>query len=161
MSKTSLIVAVDEQGGIGKGQELLCHLPEDLAFFKAQTMGKSMVMGRRTYESIGRPLPGRRSIVLTTQEILIPGVEIAHTAEEALALCKYDPDVMVIGGSSVYKHFLPIAQCIYMTRIHHKFSADVFFPKFDVKLWTITILKEFAADEKNIYDLTFMRYDRV
>ncbi|MCX7090977.1 MAG: dihydrofolate reductase [Legionellales bacterium] len=161
MPKISLIVAVDEQGGIGKGQELLCYLPADLAFFKVQTMGKPMVMGRRTYESIGRPLPGRRSIVLTTQNMHIPNVEIVHNEEEALALCQHDPEVMAIGGSSVYRQFLPMAHHMYVTLIHHTFSADVFFPKFDAKLWTVSVLKEFAADEKNIYNLTFMRYDRV
>lgn len=160
MSKISLIVAVDEKGGIGKGQELLCHLPADLAFFKAQTMGKPIVMGRRTYESIGRPLPGRRSIVLTTQNIQIPNVQIAHSTEEALSLCQHDLEVMVIGGSSVYKKLLPMAHHLYVTQIHHAFSADVFFPIFDAKLWTVSILKQFAADEKNIYNLTFMRYDR-
>ena len=160
MTKISLIVAVDEQGGIGKGQDLICHLPADLAFFKEQTMGKPMVMGRRTYESIGRPLPGRRSIVLTTQNIHIPNVEIAHSAEEALSLCQHDLEVMVIGGNSVYKKLLPIAHHMYVTQIHHTFAADVFFPIFDSKLWTASVLKQFAADEKNIYNLTFVRYDR-
>lgn len=160
MPKISLIVAVDEQGGIGKDQRLLCHLPEDLAFFKAQTMHKPIVMGRRTYESIGRPLPGRRSIVLSTQALQIPGVEIVHSPEEALALCSSDAEVMVIGGSSVYTQFLPITQCIYMTKIHHCFTADVFFPVLDLSRWTSVIIKEFAANEKNIYDLTFMRYDK-
>lgn len=161
MSEISLIVALDEQSGIGKDQQLLCHLPADLAFFKSQTLGKPMIMGRRTYESIGRPLPGRRSIVLTTQDVMIPGVEIVHTPQQALALCHSDSEVMVIGGSSLYQLFLPLAQRIYMTLIHHSFDADVFFPEFDPTLWTVIQEKKFSADEKNAYNLTFICYEKI
>jgi dihydrofolate reductase len=161
MMKISLIVAVDEQNGIGKAQQLLCHLPEDLSFFKTQTLGKTMIMGRRTYQSIGRPLPGRRSIVLTEQLLTIPGVEIAHSIQEALDLCSQDLEVMVIGGATVFQKCLPLAQTIYQTLIHHQFAADTYFPQFDQSLWRMTVLKEFAADAKNPYDLTFMRYDKI
>lgn len=152
---------MDEQNGIGKDQKLLCHLPADLAFFKSQTMGKPMIMGRRTFESIGRALPGRRSIVLSSQEHNIPDIEIVHSVEQALTLCAQCPEIMVIGGSSVYASFLPLAQRIYVTLIHHYFSADTFFPKLNEQAWTKTILKEFAADEKNAYDLTFLCYERL
>lgn len=161
MAKISLIVAVDEQGGIGKGQDLLCHLPEDLAFFKQQTMGKPMIMGRKTYESIGRPLPGRQSIVLTTSFKDIPGVDIVATPEQALQLCASAREIMVIGGSSVYREFLPLAQRIYMTVIHHSFEADVYFPYFDPILWSRTILREFTANEKTKYNLTFICLDKI
>lgn len=161
MAKISLIVAVDEQGGIGKGQELLCHLPEDLAFFKQKTMGKPMIMGRRTYESIGRPLPGRRSIVISTSLDAIAGVDIVSTPEQALQICANDPEIMAIGGGSVYAQFLPIAQCIYMTVIHHSFQADVFFPQLDPTLWSRTVLKEFIANETTKYNLTFLCLDKI
>lgn len=161
MPKISLIAATDEGRGLGKDQALLCHLPEDLLFFKEHTLGKPMIMGRRTYESIGRPLPGRRSIVLTTQKLIIPGVEIAHTPAEAVDLCRHDAEVMVIGGSSVYNRFLSLARTIYMTEIHHRFLADVFFPELDIRLWKRTVVREFAADTKNLYDLSFVRYDRI
>lgn len=161
MSNISLIVAVDEQGGIGKSQQLLCHLPIDLAFFKAQTLGKPMIMGRRTYEAIGRPLPGRRSIVLSAALINIPGVEIAHSIEEALMLCASAPEVMVIGGGKIYAQFLPLAQRIYMTKIHHKFAADTFFPIIKRNEWTATILRDHPADAKNPYDLTFVCYEKI
>lgn len=161
MLNISLIVAMDEQGGIGKDQKLLCHLPADLAFFKTQTMGKPMIMGRRTFDSIGRALPGRRSIVLTSQTLSIPNVEIAHTQEQALARCVGEPEIMVIGGASIYEQFLPLAQRIYVTLIHHHFVADTFFPKMNRQLWHKTILKEFAADAKNAYDLTFVCYERL
>ena len=161
MRNISLIVAVDEQMGIGRGQQLLCQLPKDLAFFKQQTIGKPMIMGRNTYESIGRPLPGRRSIVLSRNSLAIPGVEMAHTMEQALKLCATAPEVMVIGGSSVYAQFLPMAERIYMTLIHECFEADVFFPEFDAKSWKVTILKEFTSDEKNKCDLTFMCYEKI
>ncbi len=157
----SLIVAMDEAGGIGKSNELLCYLPVDLAFFKSQTMGKPMIMGYRTFQSIGKPLPGRRSIVLTTQSLTIPGVEIAHTLQESLFLCRNAPEVMVIGGGSVYEQFLPFAQRIYLTRIHHRFDADVLFPKFDVTLWRHHVIKTCQADHKNAYDVTFETYDRL
>ncbi|PJD90430.1 MAG: dihydrofolate reductase [Legionella sp.] len=157
----SLIVAMDEARGIGKSNELLCHLPADLAFFKSQTMGKPMIMGHRTFQSIGFPLPGRRSIVLTTQTLTIPGVEIAHTVEEALFLCREAAEVMVIGGSSVYAQFLPVTQRIYVTRIHHTFEADVFFPQFDEKLWQYHVINVRPADVKNAYDLTFEYYERL
>lgn len=156
----SLIVAMDERGGIGKDNALLCHLPADLAFFKAQTLGKPMIMGHRTFQSIGKPLPGRRSIVLTTQSIHIPGVDIVHSVQEALALCRDAPEVMVIGGSSIYEQFLPIAQRIYLTKIHHSFDADVFFPEFDPTSWTHEVIRTHMADEKNKYDLTFGCYTR-
>lgn len=157
----SLIVAMDEQRGIGKDQQLLCHLPEDLKFFKTQTLGKPMIMGRRTYESIGRPLPGRRSIVLTETTLSISGVEIAHNVAHALELCAGAPEIMVIGGASVYASFLPLARAIYLTHIHHTFTADTYFPELDPTLWRPTVLKEFAADEKNAYDLTFLRYEKI
>lgn len=157
----SMIVAMDEGWGIGKSNELLCHLPADLAFFKSQTMGKPMIMGHRTFQSIGVPLPGRRSIVLTTQSLTIPGVEIAHTLQESLFLCRNASEVMVIGGSSVYEQFLPFTQRIYLTRIHHRFDADVFFPEFDTTLWRHQIIKSCQADHKNAYDLTFESYERL
>lgn len=155
-----MIVAMDENGGIGKDNQLLCHLPADLVFFREQTMGKPMIMGRRTFESIGRALPGRRSIVLSSQTLDTPNVELVHTPEQALALCGTESEIMVIGGSSVYATFLPMAQRVYVTLIHHHFVADTFFPEFDEQLWNKTILKEFAADTKNAYDLTFVCYER-
>ena len=161
MKNVSLIVAMDEGRGIGKDQQLLCHLPADLAFFKAQTMGKPMIMGRKTFDSIGKALPGRRSIVLTSQKLTIPGVEIAHSPEQALAICKESAEIMVIGGSSLYELFLPIAHRMYVTLIHHNFLADTFFPKFAQNEWQITSIKEFAADAKNAYDLTFACYERL
>ncbi|HVT62556.1 MAG TPA: dihydrofolate reductase, partial [Legionellaceae bacterium] len=111
----SLIAAMDENNGIGKNNALLCHLPADLAFFKAKTMGKPMIMGRRTFQSIGSPLPGRRSIVLTSQTLVIPGVEIVHDLAEALRLCAEQPEIMVIGGSTLFAQCLPLADRIYVT----------------------------------------------
>lgn len=157
----SLIVAMDEHNGIGIHNRLLCHLPADLAYFKAQTMGKPMIMGHRTFQSIGKPLPGRRSLVLTSHSLVIPGVEVVHSIPEALKLCESAPEVMVIGGSSVYQQFLPLTDRICVTRIHHIFEADVYFPTLDSEQWSETILKTTEKDNKNDYDMTFSVYERL
>lgn len=157
----SFIVAMDEQNGIGKDNHLLCYLPIDLAYFKAQTMGKTMIMGHKTFQSIGKALPGRRSIVLTTQSITIPGAEVVHSVAEALQLCHNEPEIMVIGGSSVYAQFLPLVYRIYVTHIHHIFDADVYFPPIDPEQWAYKILKYADIDEKNRYAVTFGLYERL
>jgi dihydrofolate reductase len=156
----SLIVAIDGQNGIGKQNELLCHLPADLAYFKAQTMGKPMIMGRRTFDSIGKALPGRRSIVLTSQLIRCQGVISAHSVAEAIEQCGDVPEIMVIGGSQVYQQFLPLADRIYVTNIHHTFDADVYFPSIDSQEWMYKKLTEKMRDEKNAYAMTFGIYQR-
>lgn len=126
--KISLIACVDDNYAIGYKNELLFHIPDDLRRFKSLTMGKTIIMGRKTYESIGKPLPGRQNIVLTSSEI--PEVQTAKNIEEAVKLS--ENDIFIIGGSSIYKQFLPYANDIYLTEVLGKAeNADAYFPKFD------------------------------
>lgn len=160
-SRISLIVAMDAHRGIGYQKKLLCHLPADLAYFKAQTMGKPMIMGHHTFQSIGKPLPGRRSVVLTRQAIAISGVDVVHSMTEAIQCCGEVPEIMVIGGADVYQQFLSIADRVYVTRIEHIFQADVFFPILQENEWSYTKIQERPQDAKNVYALVFAVYERM
>ncbi len=161
MPDVSLIVAADENNVIGRGGAMPWHLPADLAHFKRITMGKPIVMGRRTFEAIGRALPGRRSIVVSrSADFAAPGVEHAASLEAALALAGDAEEVMVIGGGELYRAALPLAQRIYLTRVHAKIEGDTFFPELDDSMWKETARENRAADEKNAYALTFMTLER-
>ena len=130
---------MDRRGTIGKGNALPWHLPGELAYFKATTLGKSVVMGRLTHESIGRPLPGRRNIVVSRQTgYLADGCEVVNELSTGLRLCASDEEVMVIGGAQIYAEALPLAQRLYVTRIHACFDGDRFFPEFDERQWSLT-----------------------
>ena len=156
----SLIAAVDMQGGIGKNNKLLCHLPADLQYFKAMTSGKTIIMGRKTLESIGRALPDRQNIVLSRNELSIPGVIGCHSLEQALKTAQSAKEIMIIGGESVFDAALPLAGRVYLTVIKHIFAADVFFPALDLDLWECISQVERPADDKNAYALTFSVYAR-
>lgn len=151
----SLVVAVDEHNGLGKNNQLLCHLPADLKHFKNLTLGKTIIMGKNTYDSIGKPLPQRQNIVLTSKSIEIDGVDIAHSFEEALQIALHKEEIMVIGGASLYKQTINLADKIYLTRIHHHFDADVFFPEINEANWEVSEKLFRAADDKNAFDLSF------
>lgn len=160
MTSISLIAAVDEKMGIGKNNQLLCHLPADLQYFKKMTLGKPIIMGRKTYESIGRPLPNRTNIVLTHRALKIEGVKIAHNWNDALLLTDNRKEVMVIGGESIYKEALMFADKIYLTQIHHTFNADVFFPEILMKQWNCINKETRLADEKNPFDISFLVFEK-
>jgi dihydrofolate reductase len=160
MSKISLILAVDEAGGMGLHNALPWHLPADLAHFKKHTLGKPIIMGRKTYESIGRPLPKRLNIVLSRSHTDIHGVEVVPSLDAAFVLAKSAPEVMVIGGADIFKAALELAECVYLTRVHHVFEADVFFPELDQAIWHEHSLEMRKADEANPYDLSFYCYLR-
>lgn len=154
----SLIVAADEQGGIGKGSSLLCHLPSDLAFFKKTTMGIPVIMGRKTHESIGRPLPGRLNIVVSrSNHLYADGVIGVNSVEEAVMEAKKanSSKVFVIGGGDIYRQFLPMANKIYLTRIHHTFEADTFFPSLNESEWKKIHSQFQAKDDRNPWDHSF------
>lgn len=161
MSNISLIFAVDEKNGMGFKNQLPWHLPADFAHFKAYTLGKPIVMGRKTFDSIGRPLPGRQNIVISRRTDAIDGVDVAPSLDAALLLAQHAPEVMVIGGAEIFKLALPQATRIYLTRVHGVFEADVFFPKIDTTLWQETRLSRHSKDEKNAYDMSFYCYKRV
>ena len=156
----SLVAIVDEHMGLGKDNHLLCYLPADLQYFKSVTMGKPIIMGRKTYESIGKPLPGRMNIVLSHESLSIDGVYVVSSLESALEITQQEQEVMVIGGASVYEQAIPLAHQIYLTVIHHQFEADVHFPLFDKSTWNCISSLEKTQDEKNKFDMTFYRYQR-
>ena len=153
----SLIVATDTENGIGKNNQLLWHLPEDLKFFKRTTSGHSVIMGRKTFESIGKPLPNRRNLVISRQENLkIEGVEVFQTLEEAVAACANENEVFVIGGGEIYKQALPITHKIYLTKVHHQFDADTFFPMLEANHWEVLSHEDHQVDEKHLYAYSFI-----
>lgn len=160
MSIISLIAAIDEVGGLGFNNQLLCHLPADLQYFKTITMDKPIIMGRKTFESIGRPLPGRLNIVLSHAPLIIDGIITAISLEHALAQTKAHQEVMIIGGGQLFQNAIHIAQRLYITRIHHQFNADTFFPEIVAKEWICTHETFRLHDEKNKYDMSFYLYER-
>lgn len=128
----SLIVAHDKNHVIGLNNEMPWHLPGDLAYFKKTTMGKPIIMGRNTFESIGRPLPGRRNIVITRNTAYTAeGIEVVHSVEDALELVKDQEEIMVIGGQQIFTEVLPLADRLYITKIDFEFEGDTFFPAYD------------------------------
>ena len=159
MTKLSLIVAMDKNRLIGNANQLPWHLPADLAFFKRTTMGKPVVMGRKTFESIGRPLPGRRNLVITRNpHFIADGCEVVSDIDTALAICDADDEVMLIGGASLYEQTIARAAAMYVTEIDHVFSGDTWFPEFSQRHWTIVERQEFAADDSNPYAFSFVKY---
>ena len=155
----SIIVAVAENGVIGDKNSLLWHISEDLKHFKAITSGHPVVMGRKTYESLGRPLPGRTNVVVTRQEIEIEGCRVVHSLEEALAQFPADEEIFIIGGESIYRQFLPYCDTAYVTKIDHAYDADTHFPNLDeMPEWEMTE----AGEEQTSFDLEFVftKYER-
>lgn len=157
----SLIAAIDENYGLGQDNHLLCHLPADLKHFKAVTMGKPIIMGKKTFDSIGKPLPGRLNIVLSKHTQSIVGVESADSLEKAIKLAEDAAEIMIIGGATVYEQALPLASRVYLTQIHHTFTADVFFPKLDKAIWQPKEAIFAPRDEKNKFDMTFYYLERI
>lgn len=157
-----LIAAIDEQYALGKQGKLLCHLPLDLKHFKKTTLHQSILMGRKTYDTIGRSLPERENFILTHQKDLqIPGCFCVNSLKEALEK-KHSEILWVIGGGEIYSQCLPYAEKILLTKIHHTFeNADTFFPKLDSKEWEITSEEFHASDEKNSYDFSFVTYQKI
>lgn len=160
MSLISIIAAIDRTNGIGKNNQLLCHLPADLLYFKKNTINKPIIMGRLTYESIGKPLPQRVNIVISSTMNPKEGIIVVSSFEKALAITEEYPEVMIIGGAHLYQYSLPYAEKLYLTEIHHEFAADVFFPNLDESEWECTSSEFHARDEKNKYDMTFKIYEK-
>jgi len=161
--KISMIVAMAENRVIGLGNKMPWHLPADLMFFKRVTLGKPVIMGRKTFQSIGRPLPGRKNIVLSRDENLqIEGVTCVQTVEQALALAEGCDEVMVIGGATIYEQFLPQADRLYLTFIDLKTAGDTHFPDYlMVADWQEVQREEHLADQKNSYNYQFVTLERV
>jgi dihydrofolate reductase len=157
--KISIIVAVSENNVIGKKGKLPWHLPADLRHFKQITWGHTLIMGQKTNESMAKPLPGRKTIVLSDNpKYKAKGCYVANSVKEALDLAKHlkESEVFIAGGGSVYKQFLPLADKIYLTRIHHNFDGDVFFPEIDRKKWKQVALKNNDKDKINPHPYDFI-----
>jgi dihydrofolate reductase len=158
--KLSIIVAADEQNGIGKNNALLCHLPNDLKFFKKTTSGFPIVMGRKTFESIGKALPNRRNVVISRTLTELEGCEVYASIGLALEALKEEAQVFIIGGDSIYQQVLPLVQEVILTRIHHTFEADAFFPALTPDNWMLKFNASHEADEKHAHDYSFQLYVR-
>jgi dihydrofolate reductase len=162
----SLIVAVAENNAIGRDNNLPWHLPEDLKFFKKHTLGKPVIMGRKTYQSLGRPLPGRLNIVLSGNSAfpLPDGVLLYNNMEDAIQKLELDgtEEAFVIGGSKVFGQAMQIADIMYITRVHTVIAdADVFLPHIDHSQWHLAWEEAHKADDKHAYDFTFRKYERI
>jgi dihydrofolate reductase len=158
----SLIWAMDENRVIGYHNQLPWRLPADLKFFKRVTMGHPIMMGRKTFESIGKPLPGRENIIITRDETYQPdGCTVMNSIEEFMAYAKQkELEVFVIGGAEIFKEIFPAADRLYLTMIHHQFEGDTYFPVFDIDKWELQTREVGPKDEKNPYDYEFLIYKR-
>ena len=160
--RVSLIVAMAKNRVIGVNNTLPWHLPADLKHFKVLTMGHHIVMGRKTYESIGKPLPGRTSVVVTRNSNYTPqGVIVVNSLEAAVSACGNDEEVFVVGGAELYRQGIKFADRIYLTEIDAEISGDAYFTEFNFKLWKESGRDSHAPDEKNMYPYHFVVYDKM
>ncbi len=158
----TVIAAIGQHNELGKDNDLIWHLPADLKRFKQTTTGHCIVMGRKTFESIGKPLPNRTSIIITRDATYSQeGCLVAHSIEEAIALAG-DTKVFIIGGAEIYKQALAkqLADVLDITLVHQEFEADVYFPEIDQKVWSEVSREDFPADEKNQYAYSFVSYTK-
>ena len=155
----SIIAAVAENGVIGDRNTLLWHISEDLKRFKALTSGHPVVMGRKTYESLGRPLPNRTNVVLSRQELRLEGCRVVHSLAEAVALFPRDEEIFIIGGAEIYAQALPSADRLYLTRVHRSYEGDTRFPDWDPGQWHLKE-SESRSGEGAPCPYTFEIYER-
>ena len=158
----SIIVAVSEDWGIGKDNELLWHISEDLKRFKRLTSGNTVIMGKRTWESLPvKPLPGRKNIVLTEiQNEIIEGSVTTYSIEDALSKCDNGEEIFVIGGGSVYRQFMPIADRLYITQVHKTAAADIYFPEIDLNIWEVIEMKDYHTGGEDGIPYSYLVYER-
>jgi dihydrofolate reductase len=157
----TIIAAMAKNNALGKNNDLIWHLPADLQRFKKRTSGHHILMGRNTFESIGKPLPNRTSVIITrNKSYQQEGCKVVHSIEEAIQFSKKEPEVYIIGGAQVYKETMEkdLADRLEMTLVHQAFEADVFFPEIDLKIWKELSREEVKADEKNKYDYSFVTF---
>lgn len=160
--KISIVVAMAANRVIGRDNQLPWHLPADLKHFKQTTMGKPILMGRKTWESIGRPLPGRTNIVITRDENYdAPGCVVVHSIEAALQTAAEQDEVMIIGGAEFYCQVLPRTDRIYLTRINEDFEGDTLFPELNSSEWQLVEQTDCDADDNNPHSYSFITLDRV
>ncbi|MCO4836621.1 MAG: dihydrofolate reductase [Oceanospirillaceae bacterium] len=163
----ALIVAASQNNVIGRNNQLPWHLPGDLQYFKTMTLGKPVIMGRKTFESIGKPLPGRDNIVISRQtNYAADGIKVVSSLEQAIALGQSInlingiEEVMVIGGAQIYEKSLDLADRVYLTRVHRKVEGDAYFPALDSQLWHEIAREDIAAKEPNPFDFSYLVLER-
>lgn len=164
MTKISIIVAVDENNAIGRDNELLCYLPNDLKHFKTVTSGHTVIMGRKTFESLPKgALPNRRNVVITrNNELSFAGCEMASSLESAIEMCAKEDEVFIIGGGTIYEQSIALADTLYLTRIHNSFEGvDTYFPKVDSNIWSEVEKETHPADEKHAYSYSFLKFEKI
>lgn len=159
----SIIVAIAANNAIGKNNDLLWHIADDLKRFRKITSGHPVIMGKRTFESLPRrPLPNRRNIVITDiPGETVAGCDMAYSIMDAVSLCNQDDENFIIGGASIYRQFLPLADRLYITRVHKSFEGDVFFPEIDKSQWLLTSTEAGIADETIDFTWSYEIYDRL
>lgn len=161
MNTISIIAAMDEHRLIGANKQLPWHIPSDLQHFKKITLGKPIIMGRHTFESIGKPLPNRSNIVITRDLYFqSDGILVAHTLNQALELAKDGEEIMIIGGTMIFEQAIALAHRMYLTIIHHTFQGDTYFPQWNTNEWKIISQTEQAVTPQNPYALSFLLLER-
>ena len=160
----SLVVAVSENNAIGKNNQLLWHLPNDLKFFKNTTWGGVVIMGRKTFESVNKSLPGRTNIVITKQtHWSAENVIVANSVSDAIQKARdlNFKEIFIIGGGEIYKESMHLANRIYLTKVHTSIEGDTFFPELETEKWNLLSNKDFKSDEKHAFDYSFQFWERV
>jgi len=157
----SLIWAMDKNRVIGNANAIPWNMPIDMKRFVALTKGRPVIMGRKTFQSIGKALPNRTNIIVTTdRKFTAHDCIVAHSVDAAIDVAGHDDEIMVIGGADIYRQFLPRAERLYITIIEHEFDGDAHFPEFDIDEWIEIEKEKHAADDKNKFDCTFLTYQR-
>lgn len=160
MIKT-IVVAISENHVIGKDNQLLWYMPSDLKHFKDITTGHTVIMGRKTFDSVGKPLPRRRNIIITRRSITIEGCEVVNSIEEAFSLCKDEPEVFIVGGAEIYKQAMSITDRIYLTIIYKEFEGDSFFPEINKQAWKEVFREDHQPDDRNPLPYSFITLERI
>jgi dihydrofolate reductase len=156
-----LIAAVAENNALGKNNDLLWHLPKDFKRFKEITSGHHIIMGRKTFESFPKPLPNRTHVIITRQkDYVCEGCIVVQDLEKAIAICPKNEDIFVIGGGEIYSQSIHLADQLDITRVHHSFEADVYFPEIDLEIWELISEEVHLKDEKHPYDYSFQTFVR-
>lgn len=160
-TKITLIAAATENNVIGKDNKMPWHMPNDFKYFKQTTLGHSVVMGRKTFESLGKALPERRNIVLTKdQDWSAENVDVANSIDELLNYCRDEREIFIIGGAKIYEQTLPLASKVLLTRIHAHIDGDAYFPALPADEWKLVRSERHEKDDRHAYDYTFEVYER-
>ena len=157
----TIIAAVANNNALGKNNDLIWHLPADLKRFKKITLGHHIIMGRKTFESLGKPLPNRTTIIITRNtDYKVEGCIVVHDLTAAIEAAGEDENPFILGGAEIYKQAMPIADVLDLTLVHESFDADAFFPEINMSVWKEVNREDHVADEKNKYDYSFVQYKK-